>query len=169
MITHEELKEILHYNPDTGNFIWKRRASHRIKVGDIAGHERKSNGYIVIGIKGILYRAHRLAWLFMESKWPEGQIDHINSITNDNRWCNLREATPSQNKQNEGIRKDNISGYRGVSYYKRIKKWRARITANGKERWLGYYDNIEDAIKARKKAELKYFGEFIYVKSISSS
>ena len=87
-------------------------------------------------------------------------IDHINRNGLDNRLCNLRFATFSQNNMNKGVQKNNTSGYTGVEWRKNEGKWRARIKINYKSYELGYYSKLSDAVKARKEAEIKLFGEF---------
>lgn len=154
-ITQENLKNIIKYDRDTGVFIWKSAVSNHISVGDIAGTVDK-NGYIVLMIKGKNYLAHRLAFLYVAGYWPENEIDHINKIRDDNRWCNLREVSRSCNMRNSSIRKDNVSGVTGVSFDKKRKKWRVRITNNKKEIFIGYFKNLHDAVRARFEAEIKY-------------
>ena len=123
-------------------------------------------GYIITHFmdKKIRYtiQMHRL--ILGLKKYENGGIvvDHKNGITYDNRKNNLRKCTISQNQFNVIKRKDNTSGVKGVSYYKTRNTWRARITVNGKIICLGYFENFEDAVKARKEAEEKYFGEFSY-------
>ena len=92
-------------------------------------------------------------------------IDHRFHKVNDNRKSQLRECTRSQNNMNRGIRKDNASSVTGVSWHKARNKWRAYITVNGKTKHLGYFINKEEAIKARREAEIKYFGEFACTES----
>lgn len=87
-------------------------------------------------------------------------IDHKNRNPLDNRKINLRDATPSQQVQNQPVRKTNTSGFIGVRFCKNIQKWRARIVINYKEINLGCFINKDDAIRARLKAEAEYFGEF---------
>jgi hypothetical protein len=67
-------------------------------------------------LTGVLYREHRLAWLYMTGEWPTHEIDHINGDRVDNRFCNLREATASENRWNSRKRVNNTSGYKGVSW-----------------------------------------------------
>lgn len=86
--------------------------------------------------------------------------DHIDGNGLNNSRSNLRRATKSTNGMNRGAEKNSWTGYKGVSWHKHRKKYRARIKANGKEISLGYYVNIEDAIKARDEAELLYFGDY---------
>ena len=89
MITQEELKELLDYNPETGLFTWN--VYNNIKNKTTAG--TFNDGYIQIKIKQKIYQAHRLAWLYVYGEWPKGQIDHINGIRDDNRIENLRDVT----------------------------------------------------------------------------
>lgn len=89
-------------------------------------------------------------------------VDHINHDIADNRKCNLRIATISQNGMNKQILEHNTSGVTGVRWHKTNAKWISNITVNKKLIHLGYFDNFEDAVEARKQAEEKYFGEWSY-------
>ena len=155
MLTQSELKKHLHYNPDTGIFTWikKRPSARNIKIGSIAGSQC-SGGYVLIGSgqQSKTISAHRLAFLYMKGAMPI-QVDHINHITNDNRWCNLRAVDMLANLKNKQQYKNNKSGHNGVCFIKRDKKWSAYLTYNKKRIRLGYYSNKNDAIKARKDAE----------------
>jgi hypothetical protein len=151
ILTQQKLKELLDYNPNTGEFVWKIPCGQRAPVGAIAGSYNQ--GYKFIKINGKKYSAHRLAWLYTHGQFPQNQLDHINRIRNDNRIDNLREVTNSENQQNVTPRKDNISGIKGVEFHTATQKWQARIALNGKRIYLGLYNNIEDAIVARKQAE----------------
>lgn len=152
MITRNELKKILNYNRKTGIFKWNIKASKNIKVNDIAGTLTK-DGYIHIKINRKIYKAHRLVWLYIYGEMPNEKIDHKNHIKNDNRFRNLRLVTHSENMKNLSKRKDNKSGYTGVYYRNKNKKWCASIRVDKKQLHIGYFDNRADAIKARKKAE----------------
>ena len=94
------------------------------------------------------YKAHRLAWFYVHGEWPDGEIDHINWVKNDNRICNLRVVTHSENMQNTRRQDKGVTFKRGY--------WRARISLNKHQIFLGHFKNKEDAIAARKAAELKY-------------
>ena len=89
-------------------------------------------------------------------------VDHINHNKLDNRKANLRTCTQIQNCRNKSMHKNNTSGTTGVSFSKYFNKWHSYICTNGCQILLGYFDNIEDAIAARKEAEEKYFGEYRY-------
>ena len=156
MLTQAYLKELLHYNQDTGVFTNLTNRAPTIKVGDISGFTRKDN-YVVIKIKSKAYKAHRLAWLYIHGEFPINLIDHINGIRNDNRISNLREATNRQNIQNlKSPRKDNKSGYLGVSYRKDCGKWRATLFFNGQNKSLGDYDTPEIASEVYLKAKRQF-------------
>jgi len=159
MITQSKLKELLNYNPDTGEFTWLKTNSITVKIGDIAG-TIDTNKYRRIGINGKRYMAHRLAWLYMTGNFPENYIDHINHNPDDNAISNLREATPSQNNSNAKVKKNNASGYKGVEIDKKNKNYRANIWHNNKNIYLGKFDTAELAHKAYciKAKELK--GQF---------
>lgn len=154
MITQKELKELLDYNPGTGFFTWKEWRKNSVQKGDIAG-SHNDDGYIRIEIKRQKYRAHRLAFLYMEGRFPK-LVDHINHIRDDNRWCNLREIKQVENNRNCSIRKDNKSGVIGVHWVTRDKRWVASIRIHRKDIRLGNYKDKFEAICARKSAERKH-------------
>ena len=101
-MTHERLTELLSYDKDSGQFVWLKTNSNRAKAGCVAGTERK-DGYVLIGIDGVLYTAHRLAWFYVNNYWPDGVIDHINRDRSDNRFCNLRCVSRFENAQNANV------------------------------------------------------------------
>lgn len=144
MITAEKLRELLDYNPATGVFTWRVRPAQHVHVGDVAGSP-DSDGYRQIRIGGKLYLAHRLAWLHTHSRWPADKIDHENGAHDDNRLSNLRECSNAENGQNRVKNSNNKSGFVGVSFDKPSKKWRAQIMADGRQRTIGYYEDVVDA------------------------
>lgn len=150
MLTQEKLKELLHYNPQTGFFTWVK-SKGRAKAGSIAGCPDK-DGYILIGINRKLYKAHRLAFIYMEGSEPSHDVDHINRVTGDNRWSNLRHATRSQNNINRKCK--------GYYWSSGIRKYCALIQVNGNKIHLGYHESEAEARKAYIDASLKYFGQF---------
>ena len=151
-INQEQLKELLHYDPETGVFKWKIAISHRIKVGDVAG-STNSTGYVHIKIRQKRYKAHRLAWLYNYGKFPEDQIDHINGLRDDNRIINLRAVTRTENARNQFIPTNNTSGHIGVSWYTERNKWIVRVQGIG----YGSFECKLDAI-ARVKEVYKELG-----------
>jgi hypothetical protein len=158
MTLEEHLINTLHYDPETGVIRWKVDYNNCKKGQPV--FVRKNHGYLIICIKNKYLRVHRVAFLLMTGSWPQDAVDHINGDKSDNRFCNLRQVTNAQNLQNSKLSKKNISGFKGVSWYKRGQKWQSSICANSKRYFLGYFDNIEDAVNARRKAEEGLHGEF---------
>lgn len=153
-LTQDTLKQLLYYCPETGLFTWLGRTSYRNYKGKVVCTKAKQ-GYILIGINSTRYNAHRLAFLYMLGKFPDNQVDHINGIRNDNSWINLREVTGQQNSANSKIRKDNTSGVKGISWYKRRDCWEASINLDGKKHRVGYFKELKDAeIALRRFREL---------------
>lgn len=152
MITQKELKSLLHYNPDTGEFTWLKKFSG-IKSDMSAGTINKRVVDICINKK--TYRAHRLAWLYVHGKMPDNCIDHINGNSFDNRLCNLRDVTHQENMKNMKRHSTNKSGISGVSWDKKNEKWRVNIYINNKCKNLGRYDDFFEACCVRKSAEIK--------------
>jgi hypothetical protein len=148
IISQAQLKNLLEYDPNTGEFVWV--ASKKI-AGSLMPH-----GYIRIVIQKQKYYAHRLAWLYVYGYTPPNSIDHIDRRKNNNRISNLRLATQSENAQNQSLRKNNLSGYVGVSFDKRAKKWSAYIMVKRRKFGLGNYCRLIDAVNARKQAEFQH-------------
>lgn len=142
MINELELKNQLKYNHETGIFKWIVSNSNRVKVGQEAGY-LGPDGYKYIRINNILFRAHRLAWLYVNGSMPSIFIDHINGNRSDNRISNLRLATHSQNLLNTNKKSHNTSGYKGVSFYK--GKWVAECRSNHVRKYLGRFETAEEA------------------------
>jgi len=149
----------LSYEPITGEFRWRTTRKNGAQAGTIAGCLHRS-GYMLISVARIKFPSHRLAWLFHTGEWPKDHIDHINGDKSDNRICNLREATSAQNGFNNPMQPYNTSGYKGVSWSAREKKYRAQITAYGKRNFLGLFDDPAVAAEAYKAAAAKLHGEF---------
>jgi len=146
MITQEQVKELLHYIPESiGSFL----------KGCIAGSLDVKGGYVRISVLGVSYKAHRLAWFYVHGAWPN-QIDHINGIRDDNRLINLRSVTAKENQQNKQMQKNNKSGVCGVRWAGKLNKWRCTINDSGAAVNLGVYHDFFEAICARKSAENRY-------------
>lgn len=158
-LTAARLREVLSYNPDTGEFRWREQLGPRSVVGAIAG-AMVGEGYWEIQIEGRCYKAHRLAWLHVHGVWPPARLDHKDTIRHHNWIDNLRLATNSQNCGNGKRRKTNTSGYKGVSFDKKEGKWRATIYLNYKQMFLGYFETPEAAHAAYVAKAKELFGEF---------
>lgn len=158
-MTQDYLKKHLHYDPETGIFTRLIANSPASSVGDIAGWKTKL-GYIELKIDGIVYKAHRLAWLYVHGRMPAGDIDHANMIRTDNRIANIREATRSQNEYNREKSSTNKTGFKGVSFHKAANKFVAQSCLSGKKIYLGVFDRPEDAARAYKDFATAHHGQF---------
>jgi len=136
------------YNPKTGLFIKK-------KNGKVVGN-RHHSGYIRICIGNKQFQAHRLAWLFQYGEEPDGFIDHINGVRDDNRISNLRVVTKQENSKNAKRPCNNSSGVCGVKWQESNKRWIATIGVDYTDVYLGCFENFSDAVNARKNAEVLY-------------
>jgi hypothetical protein len=157
-LTQERLQYLLSYNPETGEFTWLVSRG-RCRSGETAGYPARNRGdkvYIIIGIDGKLYLAHRLAWLYTFGAWPENQIDHLDQDSTNNRLINLRDVSHAENGKNQKMSNRNSTGVTGVHFHNKAQKWEARIRVNFKRIYLGLFELKDDAIVARKNAEVKY-------------
>ena len=158
MLMQERLKELIEYDCDTGIFIWVKKSSvfSRIVIGSRAGYI-DCYGYRSIKIDERQYREHRLAFLYVEGAFPIEDVDHINHIKTDNRFCNLRKASEFQNMGNKiTCHKNNKSSkLLGVSKYTGYSNFVARIHANGTTYNLGTFLTAEAAHTAYLEAKRK--------------
>jgi len=135
-----------------GDLYWKETKGNA-KKGSKAGYLHHT-GYVCVGYQGKSYRIHRIIWEM--HNWPipsNKHIDHADRNKTNNRIENLRCCSHAQNAQNMKLHVKNISGHRGVTWYKPYEKWNAYIMDNNKRKHLGYFDDVNDAIAARKAAE----------------
>lgn len=154
-ISQQELKETLDYTPLTGVFTWRKKTCRKVVAGTIAG-SNQTNGYACIRINKRLYLTHRLVFLYMQGYLPTLDVDHINGIRTDNRWDNLREVTRQDNLRNSAKPSTNTSGVIGVSWSNQRQKWFARISVNNKTKYLGVFENFDEAVLARTTASNHY-------------
>lgn len=170
----ELLRQLLRYEPDTGNLYWKERnvllfnatkarsAEHACAQWNsrLAGKEAFTSddgkGYRSGLIFKKIYSAHRIIWTMFYGTAPTNQIDHINGIRSDNRISNLRVVSSKENSKNRALRSDNSSGHTGVYFVKKTCRWTCTISVDGKSMYLGVFADKDDAIAARKEAEAKY-------------
>lgn len=155
-LTATELRKLISYNPETGDMFWLGGP----RLGKAAGCVSPTTRYIHIKLNQHQYLAHRLAWLHQYGCWPNAEIDHRDLCRSNNAIANLREATPSQNRTNTGLRSTNTTGFKGVSFNKPSKKYRADIRIKGRRTTLGYFDNALDASRCYEAAAFVAHGEF---------
>ena len=170
----ELLRKLLRYDPETGKLFWLARTPDVFPVtpgrsSDVkckmwntrwAGKEAftadKGHGYKNGVIFCENYYAHRVIFAIVRGHWPRDCIDHINGDGADNRICNLRAATISENSRNQKLCSTNTSGVVGVTWNKAAGKWAPQIQDGGRNVWLGYFSSKSEAIAVRKAAEVEY-------------
>jgi hypothetical protein len=152
-----EIKDILSYDMETGEFRWKINRGGFAKAGTMAG-SIDTHGYRQIMLQRKLYLAHRLAWFYVTGEWPKYQIDHIDGDRTNNRFANLRDVIKITNVQNQKSAHSNnkSSGLLGVSWRADIGKWVAGIRISGKRKSLGHFTSKEEAHAAYITAKRKY-------------
>ena len=159
-LTHSKLLQILHYDPDTGDFTWlvsRRQGLTGKKAGSVNTHFKTHKRYVLINTHGKHWKAHRLAWFYVTGKEPEKYIDHINGDGTDNRWCNLRLVSRVENARNQRRHKCNsYSNVMGVRWSKISSRWCAFIGYQNKQIYLGSFVDFNEAVKVRKDAEVRY-------------
>jgi hypothetical protein len=164
-LTLERLNEVLYIDSKVGKCYWRVSNTNSVKVGDRAGCIHKSSSsedlsYRVIRIDKKQYKEHILIWFFVTGKWPLRDLDHKDTDGLNNRYKNLRLCTNSQNNGNTGLRKNNTSGFKGVSWHEPSKKWVVYICYKGKRMNLGGFDDPYKAHLRYCKIHRKLFGEF---------
>ncbi len=167
-LTAARLRELLDYDPETGVFKVRTKWHRNVVVGREWGTLEPKTRYVRLSIFGQRYFAHRLAWLHVYGEWPKNQIDHINATKNDNRICNLREATPSQNAGNRVMQlaggRCNTTGFKGIWRHNSARHpWVAEIRVSGTKHYLGAFETREQAHAAYCEAAVRFHGEFARV------
>lgn len=157
MLTQERLKEVLYYNPHVGVFVWRHNSPRR-RRGSAAGSPVR--GYIRIAIDGKVYGAHQLAWLYVNGRFPEYQIDHVDGDKSNNLISNLRDAPQSKNSLNTRRSVANTSGVKGVSFVTATGKWAGSIKKEGKFVFRGFFETLEAAEIAVRAAREEFHGEY---------
>lgn len=155
-LTAARLRELLHYDADTGVFTWKKPTAQCVRVGDRAGScNRNRDKYRYIQLDGVMHAAHQLAWLYVHGMWAGTLLDHKNGGVDDNWINNLRPATNAENAQNQSVRSTNRSGFPGASWSTSKRKWVAQIMVLGKTVSLGTFGTAEEAGAAYRGAKAR--------------
>lgn len=152
------LNIIFEYNHDSGllrRIDGNKRALTKWRQGSLTAFN-----YRAFKVNGRVCLAHILAYALYYGNYPENYVDHINGNPSDNRICNLRPATHRENMCNMKLRKDNTSGFQGVTFNRNSKKWQASIRVKGKKIHLGYFKSPDEARDKYLEAVAVYNGEF---------
>nr|DAE40822.1 MAG TPA: endonuclease [Caudoviricetes sp.] len=157
-IRYEEAARLFTYDRDSGVLYWRIRNGNTIRRNYVAGSSKGNNdGYRQVGIKGKIYQEHRIIMMLCFGHIPENaEIDHINHVRDDNRLCNLRFVTGSENNRNKSVSSRSTTGVTGVTFDKNRNKYRAQIRVNRKAIYLGIFETLEEAAAARAEANLKF-------------
>lgn len=171
--SQEELNRLLRYEPDTGKLFWRERTLDQVRVtarrlpehcvamfnAQFAGKEaftaRMSKGYLHGMVNQVPYQAHRVIYKMMTGEEPP-EVDHEDHDRANNRWANLAAVNHAANSRNQKRSAANTSGVTGVSWHTRDLSWNAHCRIDGRQRSLGYFDSLEDAIAARRAFELAH-------------
>jgi hypothetical protein len=161
-LSYEQFKDIIRYEPETGNLFWLPRSSeyvHHTRVNSWNSRNANrlistidSKGYVFCSVLGKQYRAHRVAWLLVYGEWPD-VIDHINGVRTDNRLINLRSVNSHTNHLNQKLNSKNTSGVSGVYFNKNKGIWCAQMKFKGRTYHLGSTTDFFDAVCMRKSEE----------------
>jgi HNH endonuclease len=154
----ERVREVLDYDPTTGQFTWKVNRRGTARAGSFAGVWNK---YLRIPIDNIKYPANRLAWYLITGIDPgESVVDHRDGDVTNNIFSNLRLATNFQNGWNRKVSCNNKLGLKGVSFNRQKGKFVAAIMVERRRLFLGYFDTPSEASDAYQSAVIKYHGKF---------
>ena len=156
----QDIHSLFLYDKDSGLLTNRHKRNYRTVVGEEAGYiwvdkKRADHKYRVVKVYGKEYKVHRLIWMMVHGELPDGQIDHINGDTLDNRIDNLRVVNNMTNSKNRSIQSNNTSGYHGINQLP-SGNWRVRISHNRKRVNIGTFNTFEEAKAAREEAEIKY-------------
>ena len=171
MVGAETLRTLLDYDPASGRLTWRARSADTFPsstslrivrnwnsrfAGQPAFTTVGANGYRVGNLGGKVLYAHRVVWAWMHGTWPVDEIDHLDGDRANNAWANLRAATPSMNRRNQGRSRRNTSGYTGVTYCQKTDKWVAQMTVGGVCLRIGKFRCPTAAAVARKQADPQF-------------
>lgn len=156
-VSFERANEVFRYCPKTGNLYWKVQTSQRIKIGDKVGNPfGKRTVYLQTSLDGIKVLVHRIVWLLHYKEMPKNEIGHSDGNGLNNKIENLSDVTYTENNMNLAKRKDNQSGFTGVSWHSGAKKWIVQFQMKRKNYYGGLFKNKQDAINKRIEINKEY-------------
>lgn len=142
VLTLENVRDHIDYIPATGELVWKKPTSRRVRVGSRIGTPSKE-GYLICSFLKYRTSVHRLIWFFHNGEWPNGEIDHLDMNRTNNRIENLRVVNRSDNVSHSGRRIDNVSGLKGVSWNSARKHWVMQIQRGSQKIWSRFFSAQE--------------------------
>lgn len=171
MPAQSELRRRFDYDFELGRLVYKIPPSPNQpqRIGTVAGSKHREGGWAIC-FKNVIYLHCRLVWMWHYGQDPGSlEIDHIDGNRANDCIDNLRLANRQQQQWNIGKTARNTSGYKGVSFYKRLNLWRADIGINGRQKCLGYFKDKTDAIAAYRTAALALHGQFAKLEECSTT
>ena len=155
----EVVNKLFRYDKETGDLVRKISVRKGAEAGQIVGTD-DGHGYLKTSIKGVKYFNHRIIFLMHNGYLPPF-LDHIDTNKRNNRIENLRAATITQNNHNQGRRKTNTSGVKGVRWKATHNMWSTSVTLNGKRKHVGHFRTVPEAEVAVRKAREQLHGAFV--------
>ena len=156
----EYLRQRLRYDPKTGRLYWLAHPAlpqkWNARYAETEAGNVGARGYRDVRMGGRVLKAHRIIWAMLHDEWPRNEIDHIDGNRANNRLSNLRHVSCTENRHNIGRSRRNKSGVMGVFWEESRGKWKAYIRINNVQDNIGRYDTFEEAVAARKAAEVRY-------------
>ena len=154
-LTQDLIAKVLKYDSTTGVLIWTTNLHSKRVVPNSRAGTLKPSGYRQVSLLGGTYLEHHLIWFIQTGQWPTGQIDHIDQVRDNNAWHNLRQVTKAENARNRTRNPNSKLGEHGIWLNQRTNKYVAEITLNGKKVYQKSFDDIDEAIEARKAKSLE--------------
>ena len=153
----ELLRKQFDYDAESGRLVlvYHPTKNQQWRVGKVAGTKHSEGGWAV-RFNGGLFLNARLVWAYHHGDPGDFEIDHIDEDRSNDRIENLRLATRTDNQRNISTTRANTSGHKGVSWYKRLGKWRVDVCG----KTIGYFSDLDEAIKVRIETATQMCGEF---------
>ncbi len=159
LVTPEFVRRVFNYDETTGALTWRIQMSPVAPAGTVAG-SRHPSGYRVVTLCGHQFGEHRIVWAWCKGEWPAHDIDHRDLDRSNNRIGNLRVAPGSANHANTGVSPVNTTGFKGVTFARKVGRFQSQIRVAGRRKWLGYFETAEAAHHAYVQELIAAHGEF---------
>jgi hypothetical protein len=154
-----KIEDAVELNFETGELTWKIRVNPSVQIGQVLG-TKHGRGYKFFRLNKQFYFCHKVVWFLAYGKWPEGEVDHINGVKDDNRPENLRDVTHRQNMQNKKSQTNSTSIYKGVHWHRASKKWRSVIWDGHRKIHVGLFEGEKEAALAYDGVAREVFGSY---------
>jgi hypothetical protein len=163
MMAAEHAKMYFNYDSTTGDLVWKFNTGKKNMIGKAAASKSvDASGCtrLSVRIHKRVYSVPKVIWAITYGVWPDGDVDHINGVTTDNRLKNLRQASRTENLGNSRMHRNNKCGRKGVHWCTQRKKWKACVIKNRKKYHAGFHNDVESAAAAYLAKARQLYGDF---------